>query len=276
MAQSPAQPVVLDRADDVSVGVNLAWRLESLIQSGRLGAGERLPGVRDLAAGAGVNTNTVRAVYRRLEQQGLVSAEQGRGTFVSPYAPVTPPLEELAAEVASQAIARGIDPRELARALYAGSPSTDPFEEAGDTFAGRGRTSDEERTARETLRGQIARLEMRLAAYPETSGRTGVSSSHLGLRPRLVGLDELEAIRDDLVDRLKRAQAAAERRGEREDAARAWREAATRDPTAHRWESVSAKDTGERGCGRYEVRPAWGPVGTLMNWWRLKISSGCP
>jgi DNA-binding transcriptional regulator YhcF (GntR family) len=266
----------LVRADDVSVGVNLAWRLECLIHSGRLGAGERLPGVRDFAAGAGVNTNTVRAVYRRLEQQGLISSEQGRGTFVSSYARVSPLLEELAAEVSSEAIARGIDPRELARALYAGSQAGDPFKELDDVAGDRVWTADEQRTARGSLRGQIARLEARLVAYPEAMGSTRASSSDIGARPRLVGLDELEAIRDGLVDRLKRAQAAAERRGEHEDAARAWREAATRDPTAHRWESVSAKDMGEPGCGRYEVRPAWGPVGALMNWWRVKISSGCP
>jgi DNA-binding GntR family transcriptional regulator len=38
--------------------------------------------VRQLAALAGVNVNTVRTVYARLEQDGLLSSEHGRGTFV--------------------------------------------------------------------------------------------------------------------------------------------------------------------------------------------------
>jgi DNA-binding GntR family transcriptional regulator len=35
-----------------------------------------------MATLAGVNVNTVRTVYGRLEQQGLISSEHGRGTFV--------------------------------------------------------------------------------------------------------------------------------------------------------------------------------------------------
>ena len=96
------------------------------------------------------------------------------------------------------------------------------------------------------------------------------------VQPRLASIDELEVTRDDLIARLKRAQAEAERKDERRGAARRWREEALADPAAHRWESVSAEDLGEPGCGRLVVGPAWGPVGALMNWWRVKISSGCP
>ena len=49
--------------------------------------GDRLPSVRELADIAGVNVNTVRAVYARLESEGRVSSEQGRGTFVAARAP---------------------------------------------------------------------------------------------------------------------------------------------------------------------------------------------
>jgi DNA-binding transcriptional MocR family regulator len=38
--------------------------------------------VRELADIAGVNVNTARAVYARLESEGVVHSEQGRGTFV--------------------------------------------------------------------------------------------------------------------------------------------------------------------------------------------------
>jgi DNA-binding transcriptional MocR family regulator len=45
--------------------------------------------VRALADAVGVNVNTVRAVYARLEAEGLVRSEQGRGTFVA-----GPPADE--------------------------------------------------------------------------------------------------------------------------------------------------------------------------------------
>jgi DNA-binding transcriptional MocR family regulator len=53
------------------------------MQDGTLGPGDRLPSVREFADVAGVNVNTARAVYSRLESEGLVSSEQGRGTFVA-------------------------------------------------------------------------------------------------------------------------------------------------------------------------------------------------
>ena len=53
------------------------------MQNGSLSPGDRLPSVRELADVAGVNVNTARAVYSRLESEGLVRSEQGRGTFVA-------------------------------------------------------------------------------------------------------------------------------------------------------------------------------------------------
>jgi DNA-binding transcriptional regulator YhcF (GntR family) len=266
------------RADDLSVGTILSWRLQVLIQSGRLASTVQLPGVREFASGAGVNVNTARSVYRSLEDQGLTVSQQGLGTFVAPYVTVAPTLEQFASAVAAEAIAQGIDPRELARALYAGSSPRDPFTEPLDEdLVGAPRTAEEERSARAALRGQIARLEAELAAYPEV-GAPPEQARGPAQTPRLTSIDELEATRDDLIARLKQAQAEAGRREEHRGAARRWREEALADPSAHRWEYATREDLGEPGpgCGRVEVRPAWGPVGALMDWWRVKMSSGCP
>jgi DNA-binding transcriptional regulator YhcF (GntR family) len=72
----------LDRASAVPLGVQLAQKLEEAIRTGELNPGDQLPSVRQMANLAGVNVNTVRTVYGRLEQQGLLSSEHGRGTFV--------------------------------------------------------------------------------------------------------------------------------------------------------------------------------------------------
>jgi GntR family transcriptional regulator len=73
----------VDRGAEVPLGTQLAWRLRELVSQGSLRPGDRLPSVRELATEAGVNVNTARSVYHRLENEGLVSSEQGRGTFVA-------------------------------------------------------------------------------------------------------------------------------------------------------------------------------------------------
>src|ERR1700732_5144491 len=52
------------------------------IRAGRLPAGTRLPTHRQLAAREGIALVTASRVYAELEAVGLVSGEQGRGTFV--------------------------------------------------------------------------------------------------------------------------------------------------------------------------------------------------
>jgi DNA-binding transcriptional regulator YhcF (GntR family) len=75
--------VKIDRDSGVPVGTQLAWRLRSAIERGELGPGDRLPSLRDAASAAGVNVNTVRAAYAKLESAGVVTTDQGRGTFVA-------------------------------------------------------------------------------------------------------------------------------------------------------------------------------------------------
>ncbi len=73
----------VDRESGIPLGTQLAWALSERIAEGALKVGDKLPSVRELAAEAGVNVNTIRAVYARLERDGLVRSEQGRGTFVA-------------------------------------------------------------------------------------------------------------------------------------------------------------------------------------------------
>jgi hypothetical protein len=47
-------------------------------------------------------------------------------------------------------------------------------------------------------------------------------------------------------------------------------------PEKHKWLRISRADLGEPGCGHWHSRPHLGPLGMLMGWWRVKVSSGCP
>ena len=77
----------VDRGTGTPLGAQLAGRIRTAVEDGTLVPGDRLPSVRELADTAGVNVNTIRAVYARLESEGRVSSEQGRGTFVAARTP---------------------------------------------------------------------------------------------------------------------------------------------------------------------------------------------
>jgi DNA-binding transcriptional regulator YhcF (GntR family) len=81
--QHPPMDFAVSRESGIPLGLQLVQKLRSHIESGSLRPGDRLPSVRDAALAAGVNVNTVRTVYGRLEREGLVRSEQGRGTFVA-------------------------------------------------------------------------------------------------------------------------------------------------------------------------------------------------
>src|SRR6476646_2643208 len=117
MAQLTApgpNPFSTDPDDELPVGLQLTWRLRALIASGRLAAGERLRSFRRLSEWAGVNVNTVRAVYAGLEREGLIVSRQGQGTFVAEGIEAAPQLEQIATEALRRASEAGLSPRDLA------------------------------------------------------------------------------------------------------------------------------------------------------------------
>jgi len=59
------------------------------IASGALSPGDQLPTVRQLAVDLAVNPNTVVRAYRELEIRGVLSTQQGVGTFITTL-PVKP------------------------------------------------------------------------------------------------------------------------------------------------------------------------------------------
>jgi GntR family transcriptional regulator/MocR family aminotransferase len=79
--------VRLDRASPVPLPLQLAARMSSAINEGRVPAGTRLPATRALAGALGVSRNTVMAAYDELLAQGLVSGRVGDGSYVTAAAP---------------------------------------------------------------------------------------------------------------------------------------------------------------------------------------------
>lgn len=136
----------------------------------------------------------------------------------------------------------------------------------------------DERAARRTLRTQIARLERDLgAAFVEAGGRlTPAPVARRSGGARLLSLAELERVRDALAARLADVRAEQAERADRYQAYRTLIEQMLLEPERHKWARVRGTDIGEIRCKSWHVRPRWGPIGLLCNWWRVKISLGCP
>jgi hypothetical protein len=94
--------------------------------------------------------------------------------------------------------------------------------------------------------------------------------------PRVLGLGDLERLRDGLAARLTAQRAAAAAQAERQAEARELLERMYVDPPGHRGVRLTNADLGLAGCTAYEVKPRLGLVGMLAGWWQVKVSSGCP
>jgi GntR family transcriptional regulator len=242
MAQSVHEqnPFSIDPSDELPVGLQLTWRLRALIATGRLRSGERLPSFRRLADWAGVNVNTVRAVYAGLEQEGLVVSRQGQGTFVADGIKAATQLEEIATEALRRAREAGLNPRELAIVASACASMPGALDETAAEPAPGLPNLDEESEVievRQELRRQIARLEAELAAYPADLPRD-LPTAPRRASAHVAGVEELEQTRDTLIAQLSAAQRAAEERARR--------------------------------AGRERAQGA-SPLERAMNWWRHKL-----
>ncbi len=185
----------LDRRAEVPLGVQLAWALRTRIHDGRLAPGQRLPGLRDLAQALQVNANTVRAVYQRLEYEGLIESHQGSGTYVAAAARPHSAAAAIAATAAREARQTGCDPREVAAALY--------VEQGPPPAEGGAERRRKLRTQIAILERVLARLE---AEHPGLASPSRGPSSGRG--PRLLDEQELELAQTHLIRRLAALQAA--------------------------------------------------------------------
>jgi GntR family transcriptional regulator len=114
----------LDPKSGVPIYRQIQDQIRYGIASGRLRPGEQLPTVRALAVELSVNPNTVIKAYTELERQGVLTTEQGSGTFVAPQ-PMAPvraadreaKLRALCAEFLGQAAQYGFGSDDVLQAI---------------------------------------------------------------------------------------------------------------------------------------------------------------
>ena len=73
----------LDQHSGLPMYLQIVQQVKEALRLGLLDVGDQLPTVREVVADLAINPNTVAKAYRELEHEGLVEAQQGRGTFVS-------------------------------------------------------------------------------------------------------------------------------------------------------------------------------------------------
>jgi GntR family transcriptional regulator len=89
----------IDFRSGVPIYLQVVERIKEHIADGRLKPGDQLPTVRALAQELRVNFNTVARAYRILDEAGVISTQQGRGTYILELPP-----PEVSAEIRRQAL----------------------------------------------------------------------------------------------------------------------------------------------------------------------------
>lgn len=86
---------------DRPIFLQIVERIQTDIIAGKYSPGDKLPSVRDLAAEAAVNPNTMQKAFQELERTGLVHSQRTSGRFITED---TTMIEELKTTFANEKI----------------------------------------------------------------------------------------------------------------------------------------------------------------------------
>ena len=103
---SSQKPLTLhiDFRSGLPIYIQIMNQIEQQVSGGTLKPGAQLPTVRTLASELRINFNTVARAYRLLDEAGVISTQQGRGTYILVKPP--PEVEERLREETLEALAR--------------------------------------------------------------------------------------------------------------------------------------------------------------------------
>lgn len=88
-----------DFRNGIPIYLQIVEEMKARIASGSLPPGSRIPPVRELAATAGVNPNTMQRALTSLEQEGLLYAQRTSGRYVTEDAEI---MKELRSELSEK------------------------------------------------------------------------------------------------------------------------------------------------------------------------------
>ncbi len=115
--------IELDFRSGIPIYLQVVERIRGMIAGGALKPGDQLPTVRAMAQELRVNFNTIARAYRILDESGIISTQQGRGTYIMEMPP-----PEAAASIRQKSL-KALTARYLAEASRLGCSREDITEE---------------------------------------------------------------------------------------------------------------------------------------------------
>ncbi|MBU4226062.1 MAG: GntR family transcriptional regulator [Chloroflexi bacterium] len=114
----------IDFRSGIPIYIQVVERIKEMLAAGKLKPGDQLPTVRALALELRVNFNTVARAYRILDEAGVISTQQGRGTYILEMPPPEmienirqEAVEALTQRYLADAARLGVSPEELTKIL---------------------------------------------------------------------------------------------------------------------------------------------------------------
>lgn len=127
--------IAIDLRSDIPIYLQIVEQIRQQVAGGWLKPGDQLPTVRALASDLRINFNTVSRSYRLLDEAGIISTQQGRGTYILEMPPPEiaerlrqESLDSLARRYLDQAGQLGFNPAQALEHLrkQANKPADDP------------------------------------------------------------------------------------------------------------------------------------------------------
>ena len=99
VTENEAIQITIDEDSGIPIWLQLRNRLIYLITSGHYVTGDKLPTVREMAVGLGINYNTVSKVYQDIERDGYIVSKRRLGAFVADVSDKPGVSAEVTAEI---------------------------------------------------------------------------------------------------------------------------------------------------------------------------------
>ncbi|MDI6768111.1 MAG: GntR family transcriptional regulator [Anaerolineales bacterium] len=126
MNKNFGETIHLDLRSGVPIYLQIIEQIKQQFAAGKLKPGDQLPTVRALALELRVNFNTIARAYRILDEAGVISTQQGRGTYILEMPPPEmienirhEAVEALTQRYLTDAARLGVSPEELTKLLRA-------------------------------------------------------------------------------------------------------------------------------------------------------------
>jgi len=130
--------LAIDPESGVPIYMQIVDRIKQMVVSGQLRPGQQLSTIRQLATDLRINYNTVGRAYAILDQEGVISTQQGRGTYIASRLNERQlqkmrldKLRVMLGQVVQEAVALGYSPQEIEHTLQEQLSKTVSMTEGG-------------------------------------------------------------------------------------------------------------------------------------------------